>query len=35
MFFKYRKDAQEYGKKRYKSFTVWYDSDRAMFYVLP
>lgn len=35
MYFKYHKDAKEYAEKNYEKYSIWFDSDEKMYYILP
>ena len=35
MYLKYYKDAEEYAKKHYEKWSIWFDRDEKMYYILP
>ena len=34
MYFKYFKDAKKHAEKNYKNYSIWFCSERKMFYIL-
>lgn len=35
MYFKHWEDAKKYAEKYYKKYSIWYDRDKKMYYILP
>ena len=35
MYFKYYKDAKENAEKNNEKYSIWFDSDEKMYYILP